>query len=186
MDVPFSEYMNFIKTNMRVFFSLPLDHKFALKFLNSQCWKPQLFVWQKQKYITCNSFIFIGNCLDNFIDKSGIKFGFHFSFCPDHVISTGRRMTNLVSNFKCLFWFWCQPTLKSDLKGVQFTQNYLCWVKAPLKYLESALNFKTQPHSKKNNSTKYSRFHTKFVIWRPVEMTWCRHKYIGRLCVLAS
>ena len=41
--------------------------------------------------------------------------------CADHVISTGRQMTNLVSNFECLFWFFFQPTLKSDLKEVQFT-----------------------------------------------------------------
>ena len=25
--------------------------------------------------------------------------------CIDHIILTGRRMTNLVSNFECLFWF---------------------------------------------------------------------------------
>ena len=41
------------------------------------------------------------------------------------------RMTNLMSNFECLFWFFFQPTLKSDLKEVQFTQNYHFWVKAP-------------------------------------------------------
>jgi hypothetical protein len=26
--------------------------------------------------------------------------------CADHVISTGRQMTNLVSNFECLFRFF--------------------------------------------------------------------------------
>ena len=45
--------------------------------------------------------------------------------CADHVLSTGRRKRNLVSNF-------FQSTLKSDLKDVQFTQNYLFWVKALL------------------------------------------------------
>ena len=38
--------------------------------------------------------------------------------CVYHVISTGRQMTNLESNFECLFWFFFQQTLKSDLKEV--------------------------------------------------------------------
>ena len=73
-------------------------------------------------------------------------------------------MTKLVSNFECLFWFCCQPTSKSDLKEVQLTQNYLFWVKASLKYLEGATNFKTQPQLKKitipiiQNSTLNSPF----------------------------
>ena len=41
-------------------------------------------------------------------------------------------ITNSVLNFDSLFWFVCQPTLKSDLKEVQFTKNDLFWVKAPL------------------------------------------------------
>ena len=71
------------------------------------------------------------------------------------------------SNFECLFWFFwifSQPTLKSNLKEVQFTQNYLFWVKAPLWYLKGALNFKTR-HRLKNititniqNSTLSSSF----------------------------
>ena len=44
--------------------------------------------------------------------------------CADHVILTGNRMTN----FECLFWFFFQPTLNSDLKEVKVTQNYLIWV----------------------------------------------------------
>ena len=76
-------------------------------------------------------------------------------------------MTNLVSNFECLFWFCCQPSLKSDPQVVQFTQNYLFWVKAleaSLEYLEGAPNFKTQPQLKKitppniQNSTLNSSF----------------------------
>ena len=43
-----------------------------------------------------------------------------------------------------------QPTIKSDLKEVQLTQNY--WVKAPLEYLEGAPNFNTQ--SRLKNITK--------------------------------
>ena len=49
----------------------------------------------------------------------GVKSWF---LCADHVISKGRRMTNLVSNFECLFWFF-QQTLKWDLKEVQFTKK---------------------------------------------------------------
>ena len=54
------------------------------------------------------------------------------NLCADHVISTGCRMTNLVLNFECFVLIFFQPTLKSDLKEVQFTLNYLFWVKAPL------------------------------------------------------
>ena len=44
----------------------------------------------------------------------------------DHVISIGRRMMNLVLNFEYVFVLICfQRTLKSDLKEVQFTQNFL-------------------------------------------------------------
>ena len=68
--------------------------------------------------------------------------------CSDHVISTGGWMMSLVLNFECLFWF-CQPTLKSDLTEVLFTWHYLFWVKAPLCYLEGAPNFKTRPQLKK-------------------------------------
>ena len=38
----------------------------------------------------------------------------------DHVISIGCQMTNLLLNIECLFWFFLQLTLKSDLKEVQF------------------------------------------------------------------
>ena len=83
--------------------------------------------------------------------------------CMDHVISTGRQMTNLVSNFESLFSFF-QPTLKSDLKETQFTQNYLFWVKAHLWYLEGAPSFKTRQWLKNititniQNSTLNSSF----------------------------
>ena len=83
-------------------------------------------------------------------------------------------MMNFVLNFECLFWFLFQLTLTSDLKEVQFTQNYLFWVKAPLQYLEGAPNFKTLPWLKNINNNKYSKFDTRLVIWRPVEMTWSR------------
>ena len=63
----------------------------------------------------------------------------------DHAISTGSQMTSLVLNFEWLFSFFFQPTLESDLKEAQFTQNDLFLVKAPLKYLEGAPNFKTRP-----------------------------------------
>ena len=36
--------------------------------------------------------------LDVLYSKGKVK-----SLCMDHVISTGRRMTNLLSNFECLF-----------------------------------------------------------------------------------
>jgi len=69
----------------------------------------------------------------------------NLNLSADQVISTGRRMTNLVSNFECLFWFFFQWTLKLYLKEVQFTQNHLFWVKAPLwLYLEGAPNLKTR------------------------------------------
>ena len=48
-----------------------------------------------------------------------------FPKCADHIISTGCRMSKLVSNFECLFRYFFQLTLKSNLKEVQFTQNYL-------------------------------------------------------------
>jgi hypothetical protein len=93
---------------------------------------------------------------------------------------------NFVLNFECLFWFLFQLTLTSDLKEVQFTQNYLFWVKAPLQYLEGAPNFKTLPWLKNINNNKYSKFDTRLVIWRPVEMTWSRPLNQGggvdRLC----
>ena len=44
--------------------------------------------------------------LDVLYSKGKVK-----SLCMDHVISTGRRMTNLLSNFECLFWFFFQSTL---------------------------------------------------------------------------
>ena len=87
-----------------------------------------------------------------------------FNLCMDHAISTGRQMMNVVSNFECLFSFFFQPTLKSDLKEAQFTQNYLFWVKAPLWYLEGAPSFKTRPWLKNititniQNSTINSSF----------------------------
>ena len=66
------------------------------------------------------------------------------------------------------FWMFAfiffQLTLQSDLKEVQLTQNYLFWVKAPLQYLEGALNFKTRPWLKNititniQNSTLNSPF----------------------------
>ena len=88
---------------------------------------------------------------------------------------------NRASNneFSLEFWVFVliffQPTLKSDLKEVQFPQNYLFCVKGPLLYLEGTLNLATV---KKHNNNKYSNFNTKFVIWCPVKMTWTGHKSI--------
>ena len=100
----------------------------------------------------------------------------------DHVISTGHRMTNLVLNFECLFSFFFQPTLKSDLKEAQFNQNYLFWVKAPLWYLEVAPSLKTRSWLKKHNNNKYSKFNAKFVIWRTVKMTWFGPWWLCNIC----
>ena len=52
--------------------------------------------------------------------------------CAEYDILTGHRMMNLASNVECLFSIFFQPTLKSDLKEVQFNQNYLFGGKAPL------------------------------------------------------
>ena len=51
-----------------------------------------------------------------------MNFSIRYKFA-DHVISIGCQMMNLVSIFECLFEFF-ELTLKSDLKEVQFTQNY--------------------------------------------------------------
>ena len=56
------------------------------------------------------------------------------NLCADHVILTGRWMTNSVSNIDCLFWFFLSQH-----------QNDLFLAKAPLNYLEDAPNFKTRP-----------------------------------------
>ena len=75
----------------------------------------------------------------------------------DHVISTGHQMMNLVSSFECLFDFF-QPTLKSDVKEVQLTQNIFFIIpwRCP-KFHDSAT-------VKKHNNDKYFKFETNFVI----------------------
>ena len=55
----------------------------------------------------------------------------NLNLCADHVISTERRMTNLVLNFECLFLFFFHQTLKSNLEEVQFTQNYFFELRHP-------------------------------------------------------
>ena len=77
--------------------------------------------------------------------------------------------------FWMFVWFFIQPTLKSDLKEVQFTQNYLFWVKAPL-IPWRCTKFQNSAAIKKHNKNKYSKFFPKFVIWHPVKMTWSGHK----------
>ena len=88
---------------------------------------------------------------------------------------------NRASNdeFSVEFWMFVliffPANIKVRCKEVQFTQNYLFWVKTPLLYLESDPNFKTRPWLK---NKKYSKFDTKFIIWHPVKMTW--HKTIKK------
>ena len=87
-----------------------------------------------------------------------------YHLCKDHVISSGHWMKNFVSNFECLFWFFFQQILKSDLKEVKFTKNYLWWVETLLWFLKSAPNFKTRLRLKNitlpniQNSTQHSSF----------------------------
>ena len=64
--------------------------------------------------------------------------------------------------------------LTSDLKEVQFTQNYLFWVKAP--FLWRWPKFQNSAAVKKHSNNKYLKFDPKCVIQlRPIEMTWCGH-----------
>ena len=76
----------------------------------------------------------------------------------EHFISTGVSASN--DQFSDKFWIFVliffQPTLKSGLKEVQFTQNCPFWVKAPLNTLEleGVPNFKTWPRVKNVTLTK--------------------------------
>ena len=91
--------------------------------------------------------------------------------CADHVISTGPRMTNLVLNFECLFWFF-SADIKSrsdssknhSYKGALLKRDNFEWIG-----LLSDLILM------KKNQKKHSKFDTKFAIRRPVEMTWSAH-----------
>ena len=59
--------------------------------------------------------------------------------------------------------FFFQPTLKSDLKEVQFTQNYLFWLRHPYNTLKVPQISKLAV-VKKHKNNKYSKFYAKFVI----------------------
>ena len=93
--------------------------------------------------------------------------------CLVHVIWTGRRMSKLVLNVKYLlllyfitatsFTIW--DTFK-DYKGALTRKR---------SYLGICTSFRSDFHVlKKSKQT----FNIKFVIWRPVQMTWTRHKPI--------
>ena len=73
----------------------------------------------------------------------------------------------LNDEFSVKFWMlvliFFRPTLKSDLKEVQFTQNY---------HPYNTLKFQNLAVVKKHNNNKYSKFNTEFIIWHPVKMTW--------------
>ena len=83
------------------------------------------------------------------------------------------KMTNLVSNFECLFWFFFQLTLKSDLKNGLKIISFEGTSMIPWRYPK----FQNSAVVKNHNNNKYSKFDTKFIIWRPIEMTWCGQKY---------
>ena len=77
-------------------------------------------------------------------------------FCMDHVILTGPRMTNLVSNFECLFSFFLADfNIRSEKRFPKFQNSSIV---------------------KKHSNNKYSKFDPKCVIQlRPFEMTWSGH-----------
>ena len=85
----------------------------------------------------------------------------------EHFISTGVSASN--DQFSDKFWIFVliffQPTLKSGLKEVQFTQNCPFWVKAPLNTLEleGVPNFKTWPRVKNITLTKIQNLTLNFL-----------------------
>ena len=84
--------------------------------------------------------------------------------CSDHVISTGRQMTNLVSNFECLFWFLFSVDIKTRSE------------RSPIHSKLSLLSKGALSCPKFQNSAAVKniifKIRHKLVIWRPVEMTW--------------
>ena len=90
-----------------------------------------------------------------------------------HFHRTGRRMTNLVSNFEYLFWFFFSRNQNQIWKN----SNSLKIISFELRHPWRCPKFQNLAVVKKHNNNKYSKFHTKFVIWHPVKMTWSGHKY---------
>ena len=81
--------------------------------------------------------------------------------------------------FSVEFWmfvlYFFQPTLKSDLEEVQFTQNYLFCLRHPFNTLKVSKISEFGQGVEKHNSNKYSKFYANFVIWCPVKVTWSGH-----------
>ena len=98
-----------------------------------------------------------------------------WNLCPDHVISTGRQMTSLVSNFEYLLLlfflivaeFWNLGHLLGIIRVPYLKRDNFEWI-GPLSDLILM--------SAEKKIKKHSKFDTKFIIRRPVGTTWSTHK----------
>ena len=72
----------------------------------------------------------------------------------------------MASKFDCLFTLivFCHVKKKNESMW-----NFCIKIMQPFLYLEAAPKLISQ-------KPKYSKFNENFVIWRPVQMTWSRHK----------